>query len=280
MTGAPPTAPTSPPPLPRRTLQLTGAQRTLLIPLYAKALDYRSRNSILHDVTADNIVRSLDFDFSQFRSGDSGRMLSLRSRFLDDWVREFLESHPTALVVHLGCGLDARIARVGPPPSVLWVDLDLPEVIALRRTLYAERTGYRMIVGSIADATWLAEMPTDRPVIVVADGVLEYLPERAVRELFRRLADHFSHGVVVFDVMSSEAVRRGSERIRSSTGAQLQWGVDDLAAVDLFDARFRRTAAVPIIAARDMGFGARILFGVAMLSRSLQQMIRVVRYEF
>jgi O-methyltransferase len=40
-------------------IQLTGAQATLLITLYAKALDSRSKQSLLNDVMADKIARAL-----------------------------------------------------------------------------------------------------------------------------------------------------------------------------------------------------------------------------
>jgi len=64
-------------------------------------------------------------------------------------------------MLHLGCGLDSRVYRIDPPASVRWFDVDYPEVIALRRHLYPERAGYRVIGSSLADLSWLAEVPGD-----------------------------------------------------------------------------------------------------------------------
>jgi hypothetical protein len=36
-------------------------------------------------------------------------------------------AHPQATVLHLGCGLDSRVFRVDPPPSVRWYDVDQAE---------------------------------------------------------------------------------------------------------------------------------------------------------
>ena len=44
-------------------------------------------------------------------------------------------------MVQLGCGMDSRVYRVDPPPSVRWFDLDYPEVVDLRRRIYPEREG-------------------------------------------------------------------------------------------------------------------------------------------
>ena len=50
--------------------------------------------------------------------------MTLRAKQLDDWCTDFLQRHPDAVVLHLGCGLDGRVFRLDPPPSVLWFDVD------------------------------------------------------------------------------------------------------------------------------------------------------------
>jgi O-methyltransferase involved in polyketide biosynthesis len=43
---------------------------------------------------------------------------------------------PDAVVLHLACGLDSRVLRIDPGPTVAWFDLDQEPVIDLRRRLY------------------------------------------------------------------------------------------------------------------------------------------------
>ena len=50
-------------------------------------------------------------------------------------TRHFIAEHPDAVVVQIGAGLDARYERLGKPRSTAWYDLDLPEVIEVRRML-------------------------------------------------------------------------------------------------------------------------------------------------
>ena len=84
---------------------------------------------------------------------------------------------------------DSRAFRLDVPETVRWFDLDFPEVIALRRRLYPERDRYRLLAYSATDPGWLNELPADRPILVVAEGVLPYIASVDVRQLFVRLTD-------------------------------------------------------------------------------------------
>jgi O-methyltransferase involved in polyketide biosynthesis len=260
--------------------ELTGAQRTLLIPLYARALDYRSKRSILHDRRADEIVRSIDFDFSTLGVSGGRALLPARSRQLDEWAREFLAGHPDALVLNLGCGLDSRYFRLGPSPTALWVDVDFPEVIEFRRNFYAEAPGYRMLATPLTAPDWLETLPGDRPVLAIADGVLEYLAEPDIATLFHRLVAHFGRGELAFDVMSLRLIRSRSFRLREATGGSLRWGVDDLGSVDAIEPRLRRTAARSIFATPYSPLGFRLVYVLLYPSRRVRQAIRLLRYDF
>ncbi len=77
---------------------------------------------------------SYDFDrVRQVHMDEADKvMIILRNREFDRYARDFLRRHPQAVVVHIGCGLDSRFERVDNG-EVEWYDLDLPEVIELRR---------------------------------------------------------------------------------------------------------------------------------------------------
>ncbi len=251
-----------------------------MIPLYAKALDYRSKHSILHDRRAEELVQSIDFDFERLRSPGNPRVLAVRAWQYDVWIREFLAARPRSLVLNLGCGLDTRIARIGPPASALWIDLDFPEVIELRRNFFSELDGYRMLGASLTDPDWLGNVPADRPVLAVADGVFEYLSEDGVRSVVGRLTERFAHGEVAFDVMNSYALNLGNARLQGKTEARLRFAVDDLRRVDAFVPTWRRTTTVSVLASRVLPFWYRLIYALAYLSPNLRNTIRMVRYEF
>src|SRR5690349_25082298 len=103
----------------------------------------------------------------------------------------FLADQPEAVVLHLGCGLDARVYRIDPPATVDWYDLDYPPVIELRQQLLPNREHYILIGSSVTDLTWLEPIPRGRPVLVIAEGLVPYLIEADLRRLLTRVVDTF-----------------------------------------------------------------------------------------
>ena len=117
-------------------IELTAEKKTLLITLYAKAADYRSKRSILHDKMAYEIVGRLDNDNSQVRKSDHDDIVVVRAKQFDVWLTAFIRAHQDSVVLNLGCGLDTRVTRIAPPSTVDWFDVDYPEVIELRKNFY------------------------------------------------------------------------------------------------------------------------------------------------
>jgi O-methyltransferase involved in polyketide biosynthesis len=210
-------------------IRLTRDKETYLSTLYGKALDAGTEHPILADRFAAEAVARIDFDFRSLKLARGGEVsLPMRALWFDRWTRGFLDAHPEATVLHLGCGLDTRVFRIDPGPGVRWVDLDLPDVIELRERLYPERAGYRRIGASVTDAAWLEAIPDDRPVLVVAEGLTMHLPERDGLALLRRIVGHFSRGQIAFDVYSRLMVRLVSLLLTvGGARVRLKWGVDD-----------------------------------------------------
>jgi O-methyltransferase involved in polyketide biosynthesis len=264
-------------------VELTGAQKTLFITLYAKALDSRSKHSILNDKKADEIIRSIAFDFQRTEGFGNKDILVVRAKQYDEWTREFLNKIPNVVVLNLGCGLDSRILRVKPPSSVLWFDLDFPDVIKERRNYYSDLDNYRMIGSSITDSQWLEAIPNDRPSFTVADGVFEYLTWDEVKVLFNRLTSHFPSGQIVFDSMSSAAMERAKSRLKDQFGAEHKWAVDDLREVDNLDPKIKRMDVFSLFSSKyvsGLPISSRVMCLFASMIPRFKNMIRMLRYEF
>lgn len=120
-----------------RVPELGEIQETLLIPLYGRAVQTRRRNGLIHDPKAVEMVDSLDYDFSRFDGAKSLIGAALRTLQFDAWVADFLRRHPAGTVVEMGTGLNTRFERFDNG-TVHWFDLDLPDVMALRRTFFQD----------------------------------------------------------------------------------------------------------------------------------------------
>jgi O-methyltransferase involved in polyketide biosynthesis len=239
-------------------IRLTRQHETYLSTLYGKALDSRAAHPILGDTFADDVVRRIDFDFARLNLPSGGAItLPVRAKHLDAWTREFLAVHPVATVLHVGCGLDSRVFRIDPAATVRWYDVDLPDVIELRRRLYLERPDYTMIASSVTDLRWLDQIPRDRPAIAVAEGLVVYLPEADAVALFRRITEQFPAGQLIFDTYSrltvrilNLAVRLASLRSKSTAAGalvHLPWGIDDPHMLERQVPRLKLVTAVPFL---------------------------------
>ena len=256
-------------------VRLTKERETYLSTLYGKALDNRAQNPILGDKFADDVVRRIDFDFEKLHLPQGGSItLPMRAKHLDSWAREFLDAHPVPTVLHLGCGLDSRVFRINPPATVRWYDVDLPDVIELRRQLYPERNNYEMIASSVTDLHWLDGIAGDRPVLVVAEGLMEYLHKQDAVTLFNRITEQFPSGQIIFDAYSqltvgflNLAVKLASLRSRptaAGTKVVLPWGIDDPRDLEREVPRLRLVTATPFLTIPEL---------VARLSHSRAQMM-------
>ncbi|OBA71725.1 methyltransferase [Mycobacterium sp. 1554424.7] len=221
---------------------------TNLCTLYLRAYESRSPAPILDDKAAAEAVDRIEYDWARMRRamhpGSNQYMVTIRAKRLDDWTADFLRRHPDAVVLHLGCGMDTRAFRLHPPDAVQWFDVDQPEVISLRRKLYDDRDGYRMIGSSVTDGAWLNEIPADRPTLVIAEGLLMYLLEPEVRALLRRLTDRFAGGEMLFDTTSP----LGPRLSRVLTKGITKWGIGDARELERWNPRLRLREQAPVIA--------------------------------
>lgn len=213
---------------------LSGVAETLLIPLYIRAIESQRPDALLKDERAVAFVTQMDSAFSrikQIKLDEEDKVaLVLRNREFDRYGRDFLGRYPEAVVVHIGCGLDARFERLDNG-QVEWYDLDLPEVIELRRKFIGgEGARYHFLAGSVFDRAWLntVSVHRHRSFLFLAEGVFMYFEEAQVKSLVLRLCDCFPGAELVFDAFSPFLVRANNLRLRLSRakiGARYQWGL-------------------------------------------------------
>lgn len=208
---------------------LTREKETLLITLWAKAGESRMPDSLLKDRFAARVASRIDYDFARLKvDRDLMIGLAMRAHILDGWTRDFIARHRDAIVLHLGCGLDSRVFRVAPPEGIDWYEVDYPDVIALRRKLHPARRGCHLVGSSVTEPGWLEALPRNRPAMVVAEGLLPYLPEAEVPLLLERLVRHCPAGEIVFDAYSSFGLRLVAlQPAVRATGATMDWALDD-----------------------------------------------------
>ena len=203
---------------------------TLIIPLYFRAKESVRPDALLVDNAALELVNRIDFDYSRIRLGAHDQVLIImRVREFDRMARKFLEEHPGAVVVHIGCGLDTRYKRL-EDMQVEWYDLDLPEVIALRRKVgLVDQGRYHTIGASVFDFGWMdqIELAPSTPLLLIAEGVFMYFEEPQIKSLVFKLREKFQHIDLICDAMTPQLLKMDNlHLVFSKMKARLKWGLN------------------------------------------------------
>jgi O-methyltransferase involved in polyketide biosynthesis len=178
----------------------TPIEDTLFLTLCGRALDNRLPHPILADAMAAKIVHELDYDSAKFHLSASPIInIAHRAKKLDEVAQDFITRYPNAVGLDLGAGLDTRVFRIAPPATVDWYDVDFPEVIAARQRLLPHHPIAHGIATDLTDPDWLDEIPTGRPAVIVADGLMAFLTQQDMISLLNRLIDHFPSGELAFN---------------------------------------------------------------------------------
>ena len=248
-------------------VELGSVQKTLLLPLWGRAVETGKARPLLVDQTAVKIIATLNYDFSTIAQGIS-KITQLawiaRSLHMDRTIRGFLERHPSATIVNLGCGLDTTFERVDNG-RLRWYDLDFPDVVKLRRKFIPESDRRKSIASSLLDDAWLRQLPAPDGIFFLAAGVLYYLQESQVKAFLIKLADAFSGSEVVFDACSPLGLKMANKRVIKAGGmdesAILNWGLQRARDMQSWDSRIAVLADYPIFRNMKRGLSLHEMWG-------------------
>ena len=194
-------------------IEKNSVQETLIIPLYARKVCSELYPSLYCDETANRLIDQIDYDFSDATKNSHALMqrfgsleVAMRQNDIAFEIRDYLNSHPKAAVVNLGCGLDAT-GRACDNSICKIYNLDFPDVIAVRNELLPVGDREKNIPCNINERTWFDEIDASDGAIFFASGVFYYFLSEQVRDLVRAMTDAFPGCVLVFDAANRIAVK-------------------------------------------------------------------------
>ncbi|MDR2790493.1 MAG: class I SAM-dependent methyltransferase [Campylobacteraceae bacterium] len=196
---------------------LKGIQKTLMLPLWGRAVFGRLYPEILDDKEAVRIINSLDYDFSEIEKsfGEYGGLCYIvRSRKIDDAIKHFISKRPNGAIVNIKAGFDTTFSRVDNG-AIQWYDIDLKEVVAIRKKIIPESAKNRCIAKSVFEFKEI-DFHKDRGILFVGGGVFYFFEEEKVRELFVKLAENFPDGELYFDAQTKTALKISNKMVSRS----------------------------------------------------------------
>jgi O-methyltransferase involved in polyketide biosynthesis len=188
---------------------------TSFVTLYCHALETLSENPVLSDPKSVEITRELHKTLSRSeqtldRTLVLGKLqksivvhIAIRAKKYDDYARDFLTRFPDGVIVNIGCGLDSRFLRIDNG-QVTFFDLDLPEIIEIKKGFFLENERYHLIASPVQDIAWMeAVRQHTGPFLFMAEGVFMYLDGKDVRSLVLAVTRTFPGSELVCEVVNS-----------------------------------------------------------------------------
>lgn len=205
---------------------------TLLIPLYMRAQESKEENPIIVDTKSVELLSKVDYDFSKFSADERcQRYISLRTKYFDEAVRKFVDKYDDAVVVLIACGLDPRVERISIEKEYQVYELDLPDVINLRKKFLPESSNNRYIAGSITNDEWIKTIKASHPYghfLFILEGISMYLTEEEMKNVFKNIDDNFDHAEVHVERMNKFFSKRTYlQKSVNNTNATFNWGCDN-----------------------------------------------------
>lgn len=198
-------------------------QETLVLPLFARKLCTEEYPDLFQDKKALELTERLDYDFSKIeRTGKSIRKfgaleVAMRQSDLAIEVKDYLNAHPRAAVVNLGCGLDQTAENCDNGLCKIY-NVDFPDVISVRNELLPETDRVKNVAANLNDTRWFDEIDDTDGVVFFAAGVFYYFKKAEALALFNKMSERFKGGKLVFDTAGKRAVKKMVKQWIRQTG--------------------------------------------------------------
>ncbi len=224
-------------------------QETLLLPLWGRAFETQKDKPRLIDKKAVEIIKRIDYDFSDIEETQSMSQHGwvARSLHTDRMILDFIEKHPGATIVNIGCGLDTTFSRIDNG-KIIFYELDLPDVIALRNCFYEDSGRHQSIASSFLDTEWFEKINVRDGLLFLAGGVFCYFEEDQIKKFFIQTADYFKNCDFFFDAMSPMGIKIAKKQVLKKGGMGMSmdggWGLKPIKNLEKWDKRIKVINAV------------------------------------
>jgi methyltransferase (TIGR00027 family) len=196
-------------------MNLSEVSQTAILVLACRAVESEQINPVLNDPMAGRCLeRLLSISSEEARKRilrwmrmyagiqvRDRKARAMTARSFDKIANLFISDHPGCTVVNLACGLDTRFWRIDNK-KCKYIELDLPEMIELKREVLEDHLSYELIGRSVLDTSWIDQVTSNGSsnFLLLAEGLFYYLPKQEVTKLLEAIAQRFNHSQLVLDI--------------------------------------------------------------------------------
>lgn len=225
------------------SIALSPLQQTLFMPLWARAIETKKEIPLLTDNRAVGIIESIDYDFETFNDLEEINLISWisRCRKYDEVINRFIIANPGGTIVDIGCGMDTYYERA-INSNIKWYELDLPDVIELKRKFFEETGNRKFISDSFLDTEWFEQIKSEEKVLFISAGVFCYFEESVIKDFLIKVINYFPSSELLFDVTSAHGVKVANSVIQKAgldRNSFMKWSLKNKETILSWDKRLQ-----------------------------------------
>lgn len=195
-------------------MNLSEVSRTAILPLLCRAVVSERNDPAFNDPMA---VLCLEKLLSIASEEEKKRILHWRKKYtgintrdvnarimtvrtFDRITSKYISDNPGCTVINLACGFDTRFWRI-EADKCKYIELDLPEMIALKREILQNYLTYELIGCSVLDPSWIDEVTASGSsnFLLLAEALFYYLPKPDVTRILQVISHKFDHSQLVLE---------------------------------------------------------------------------------
>ncbi len=226
-------------------------EETCLLPLWGRAYETKRANPRLIDKKAVEIMKQIDYDFSDIikTQAVSQHGWVARSLHTDKMVKKFIKQHPKTTIVNIGCGMDTTFSRIDNG-EILFYELDLPPIIDIRKNFYEDTARHRTISSSFLKTEYFEQIEVRDNLLFLAGGVLMYFTENQIKEFFIKAGNYFKNCNFYFDCLSPQSLKFAKKAVLKKSNMNISlgegWGLKPVENLEKWDQRFKVISKIPM----------------------------------
>jgi len=221
-------------------MDLSQVSRTAILLLICRAIEAEKNKSVFNDpmavlclerlisISSEEekrwiIKRKRMYEGIQARDAKSGVR---RAKVFDNAANRFIADNPKCTVINLACGFDTRYWRI-ENEKCKYIELDLPEVIVLKKEILKDHLEYEVIASSVLDTSWIdiVTMNGNMDFLLIAEGLFMWLPPQEAARVLKKIGERFYRSQLVLD-MVPEKYTRGIWKQLVRLHSRIDFGLD------------------------------------------------------
>ena len=220
-------------------MDLSQVSRTAILTLVARVVASEKDNAIFNDPMAvlclerlmsisSEDEKNLMIKWKKMYVGmhaKEAKAIALRGRSIDRIADLFISNNLGCTVINLACGLDTRFWRI-KKEKCKYIELDLPELIELKKEILKDHLDYALIGCSLLDAAWMDQVTSNgnSAFLLLAEGLFYYLPRQDVIGILQAMSGRFDRSQLVLDMAPEKFTKGLWKRLLQLEG--YAWGLD------------------------------------------------------